>query len=353
MEINKQVNIPYLLKIGFGKTSKLGKYLFDKEFYNIALFYGKGIEDMLGAQISESLVNNNVKVIHQEMIDSIAIEDINTTAFNLPSNIDAIVGIGGGKVLDYAKYTAHLLRLPYISMPTSMSNDGFCSPSSSLTVGKNRRTVKSSIPFGVVIDLDIIKNSPKIFMYSGIGDMLSKVTAITDWKEAVKRGNAKNNDFSIMMTYNSLDLLFLRHSHDVFAPEFIRSLSNSLLVSGITMEIAGSSRPASGSEHLISHALDRVLASPQMHGIQVGVATLLCALLQDNEHTKGLKEVLEKIGFIDFVAQNPFNKEDFIKAVKLAPSIKNNYWTVLSQADSFERAVHFIDTDTVLKRLIV
>lgn len=66
------------------------------------------------------------------------------------------------------------------------------------------------------------------------------------------------------------------------------------------MEVAGTSRPASGSEHLVSHALDEVCARPQMHGLQVGTAAYLCALLQNNPSTGGLRDILVKTGFFDF-----------------------------------------------------
>ena len=140
-----------------------------------------------------------------------------------------VVGVGGGKVLDFAKYTSYLLRLPYISVPTSMSNDGFCSPTSSLTAGGARKTVKSAIPYGVVIDLDVIAGCPKSFLYSGVGDMIAKVSALWDWKAAFNRGYERFNDFASMMSYNSLDLLFLRHSSDPASPRFQRSLATCLL----------------------------------------------------------------------------------------------------------------------------
>lgn len=350
--INKQINIPYLLKIGYGKTAKVGKYLYDKDLMNIALFLGEGIEDILGDVLYKGFAEQGIKVVYKQIVKNINIEEINKVAFSLPAETNALLGIGGGKALDYAKYAANLLRLPYISMPTSTSNDGFCSPSSSLLVGGKRTTVKSSIPFGVVVDLDIIKNSPKICFYSGLGDMISKVTALTDWKEAALRGQARYNDFASMMSYNSLDILFLKHSTDIMAPEFQRSLTNSLLTSGIAMEIAGTSRPASGSEHLISHALDKISKKPKMHGLQVGVATYLCALLQNNHETEGIKNILTTTGFFDFVKQDTFDKTEFIKALELAPSIKNNYYTILSEPDSFERAVLLLEQDKILQELI-
>lgn len=349
---NRQISIPFLLKIGNGKIKKIGKYLFDKNMNEIAIFFGTGIEELMGKDLYESLKAYEINIKHKETIDNVALEEIVKTAFSLPK-IDAILGIGGGKALDFAKYAAYLLKIPYISLPTSISNDGFCSPSSSLTVEGKRKSVKSAIPFGVIIDLDIIAKSPKIAFYSGLGDMVSKITALNDWKEAANQKLSGYNDFASLMAYNSLDLLFLRHSTDIHSPDFIRSLTTSLLISGIAMEIAGTSRPASGSEHLISHALDEVCPHPQSHGIQVGVATLLCALLQNSPHIEGLRDILTHTGFIDFVKKNPLSKEYFIKALEIAPKIKNNYYTVLSKEDSLTRAIDFISADPTLREIIV
>lgn len=350
--INKQINIPYLLKIGSGKIAKIGKYLVDKNMNNIALFLGGGIENLLGADLFSGLNQHKIQVLHQETVDDISLEVITKVAFQLPPETNAIVGVGGGKALDFAKYAANLLRLPFISVPTSTSNDGFCSPTSSLLVDSKRKTVKSGIPFGVVVDLDIIKGSPDVCFYSGIGDMVSKITALWDWKEAFNRGFERYNDFSSLLAYNSLDLLFLKHSSDIAAPEFQRSLVTSLLMSGISMEVAGTSRPASGSEHLISHALDRISARPQMHGLQVGVSTYLCALLQDNPHTTNIQEMLTTTEFFDFVSKNPLNRDEFISALQVAPSIKKNYYTILSENDSFERAQELLKNDPILTTLI-
>ncbi len=349
---NKQINIPYLLKIGNGKIRKIGKYLVDKNLTHIALFWSEGIEHLLGEKLYEGFKEQGIDIVHCQDAQFINIEEITRVAFNLPKNVDAIVGIGGGKALDFSKFCAHLLKIPFISVPTSTSNDGFCSPSASLIVDGKRKTVKSSIPFGVVVDLDVIRSSPQICLYSGIGDMVSKITALYDWKQAAEKGLDRYNDFASMLAYNSLDLLFLKHSTDIKSPEFQRSLVTSLLMSGIAMEVAGTSRPASGSEHLISHALDSVSKRPRMHGLQVGVATYLCVLLQNNPSTDGVRDTLMTTGFFEYVMQDPLSKNEFIEALQLSPSIKCNYYTILSEPDSFARALQFIDKDPILNKLI-
>ena len=349
---NKHIEIPYLLKIGNGKTIKVGKYLFDKGMLRIALYMGEGIEELVGGALRAGLDECGIDIAHEHIVSSIDIDEITHSAFSLPT-VAAIVGVGGGKALDFAKYAAHLLKIPFISIPTTISNDGFGSSSASLTILGKRKSVKAASPFGIVIDLDVIKSNPDIFIYSGIGDMLSKITALKDWQTARDKGLERFVDFSSMMAYKSLDLLFLKHSLDIHCENFQRSLASSLTISGLAMEIAGSSRPASGSEHLISHALDEVCARPKMHGIQVGVATYLCALLQKNEQIESIKVVFKETGLQNFVQQDPFCYREFVEALKLAPTIKSNYYTVLSENDSFDKALDFIRSDSLLKTVIV
>lgn len=349
---SRQINIPYLLKIGEGKIAKIGKYLYDKDMTNVALFWGEGMEQNMAPLLSPGLEKHGIGVSYKQEVTDISAENIMATAFSLPPETKAIIGIGGGKALDYGKYAAHLLKLPYISVPTSTSNDGFCSPSASLTVGGSRKTVKASIPYGVVVDLGVIQSSPRICLYSGIGDMVSKISALWDWKEAFNKGLARYNDFASMLSYSSLDLLFIKHSSDIEAPQFQRSLTTSLLYSGIAMEIAGTSRPASGSEHLISHALDEIAVHPRMHGLQVGTACYLCCLLQNNPSAGAVRDILSSTGFFKIIEENPFSKTDFIKAIELAPTIKENFYTILSEPDSLGRAIRLMDEDEILRKLI-
>ena len=348
---NKEINIPSLLKIGNGKIAKIGKYLIDRNFTDIALFFSDGIENIVADKLYPGLEKYNIKIVHKDNISDINIENAIHTAFKIPSTTKVLLGIGGGKALDYGKYCAHILKLPYITVPTSVSNDGFCSPNTSLLVAGKRKSVKSTIPYGVVADIDVISNAPESSIYSGIGDTISKITALWDWKQSFLKGYEYFNDFAGLMAHNSLDIVYLCNDLKPEDNEFKYRMVNSLVLSGIAMEIAGSSRPASGSEHLISHALDAVCTNQKMHGLQVGTATYLCSLLQNNQQDK-VKDFLLKTGFFNFVSKDPINKEDFIKALKLAPAIKQNYYTVLSEQDSFDRAINFIETDDILKQVI-
>lgn len=98
---------------------------------------------------------------------------------------------------------------------------------------------------------------------------------------------------------------------------FLKELVDSLAMSGIANEIAENSTPTSGSEHLISHALDIMLPTPQLHGIQVGIATYLMSIVQNHRY-KRIRTIFTNAGFFDYVETLPLNSA----TIDLAPSIK-------------------------------
>ena len=94
---SRQINIPYLLKIVEGKIAKIGKYLFDKDMTGIALFWGEGMEKMLGGRLKRGLDEHGIEILSEDTVSSIAVEDITAAAFSLPAGVKAVVGVGGGK----------------------------------------------------------------------------------------------------------------------------------------------------------------------------------------------------------------------------------------------------------------
>ena len=123
-------------------------------------------------------------------------------------------------------------------------------------------------------------------------------------------------------------------------------------MSGIANEIAGSSAPTSGSEHLISHALDKILETPQLHGIQVGIATYIMSKVQDHRYIR-VNTVLSETGFWDYVKTLQMRQEDFLKAVDLAPSIKPFRHTYLHEETYRNAAKKLIVEDERLRQILV
>jgi glycerol-1-phosphate dehydrogenase [NAD(P)+] len=137
---------------------------------------------------------------------------------------------------------------------------------------------------------------------------------------------------------------------DIKEDFFIKELVDSLTMSGLAMEIAGNSSPASGSEHLISHALDKMTAKPQLHGIQVGIATYIMSIVQNHRHER-VRKFLTDTGFFNFVKTLKLNPEDYVKAIDIAPTIKPNRRTYIHIPEYKEKAKKVIYEDSVLTQV--
>jgi glycerol-1-phosphate dehydrogenase [NAD(P)+] len=128
----------------------------------------------------------------------------------------------------------------------------------------------------------------------------------------------------------------------------IRLLAIALLLNGVATEIAGSSRPASGSEHLISHALDMTGARPRLHGLQTGAAAYLVSSLQNGNHHERIGELFARTGFWESIRSQPFSKEEWRSAVERAPSVKHELYTILSDRDAWTELSRMIEQDADL-----
>ena len=347
-----EINIPSLLRIKPKALQKLGKYLNSEKFSSVAIFWGIGVEKLFSETVRISLDSADITVALNEEINTNKIDDVFQAAKNLPFKCDAIVAIGGGTVIDFCKYLSLVVQLPIFAVPTLISNDAFASPISSLQIDGRRKSVKSSVPNAIIIDTEIITSAPLKYIYSGMGDLFSKTTAIYDWKLSYHKCKNTVNDFAATVSQNAADTFSYFNDKDLSNPEYVRIIASSLLMTGIAMIISGSSRPASGSEHLISHAYDSLAQKPSLHGIQVGVASYAVSYVQELTHQR-VKNDLLKSGFFDFVRTVPLSKNDFIRAVKKAPEIKEEFYTILSEKGSIDQILEFLESDDLMKEMVV
>jgi glycerol-1-phosphate dehydrogenase [NAD(P)+] len=344
------INIPTLLKIEAGALSNIGDFLASSGLKKVVIYFGNGLIDMFGTQVMDSLRQAEVEVLEYRELDTVDINDIMSLAFALPIHTQAIIGLGGGKVIDAAKYACYLKKLPFISVPTSSSSDGFSSASASLIINGRRHSVPAKLAYGIIVDTEVIKSAPDKFLYSGIGDMISKITALYDWIYEEKNGYDTVNDFALMIAKKAVNSFVRTPFNDIHEPLFLKELLDSLAMSGIANEIAGSSAPTSGSEHLISHALDKILERPELHGIQVGIATYLMAVVQDHRY-KRVDTMFTDTGFWDYVETLNLNVEDYEKAIDLAPSIKPYRYTYLHNEEYREQAKKVLREDAKLRKV--
>lgn len=349
---DNHIAIPALLKIGPGALGELGTYLKDLRLEKVVILFGNGLIEMFGMDVMKSLAEMGIDVLEYQELDTVRLEDLTNLAFSMPAKTQAVIGIGGGKVIDAAKYCGFLRNLAFISIPTSASSDGFSSASASLLVEGRRKSVPARLAYGIVVDTQIIKSAPKKFLYSGIGDMVSKITALYDWKFEEEHGYGKVNDFATMIAKKAVNSFVRTPFESIEEDLFIKELLDSLAMSGIANEIAGSSAPTSGSEHLISHALDKMLEQPQLHGIQVGIATYLMSVVQDHRY-KRVNTIFTQTGFWDFAKTLEMRRVDFEQAIDLAPSIKPFRHTYLHEQEYRDRAKEVLATDEKLKEILV
>jgi glycerol-1-phosphate dehydrogenase [NAD(P)+] len=341
-----QIAIPTLVRVKDGALDRLGVYLARFDHRKIALLVSQGLAPALTDRVRRSLHSHAVDATSWVEISDNGFESTVRLFADLPQGVAAVVGVGGGKALDVAKYLAFLARLPYYAVPTSLSNDGFCSPQSSLTIRGRRTSVGAAVPYGVVVDTAVCRDAPRALTLSGVGDLVAKFTAVRDWKLAFHSTGEQMNDFAVLLSDSSIHAFL---NHPVFDLEGVRLLATALMLNGLAMEMCGSSRPASGSEHLISHALDATSARPRLHGLQVGIATYIVSILQQS-NTERISGVFDATGFWDAIAADPFCRAEWLDAVRAAPSVKQGYFTILSTRDVVPDVARLLTEDPRLTR---
>ncbi|SEN48614.1 glycerol-1-phosphate dehydrogenase [NAD(P)+] [Mesobacillus persicus] len=281
-------NLPMFLTIEkniFGKLMLiLGKQFIDIDKKKIMFFTSKGADSRFSRELSvlqEKFCNIHTYYITDSSYDT-AVEAAKIISIE---DYDLIIGFGGGKVLDTAKYASYVSKKKFISIPTTLSNDGIASPIAVLkTINGRAKSFGCKTPDGILIDIDIIKNAPDQLLMAGIGDTVSNYTALYDWKLECEYKEKYANDFAYLLSDTALNILLYTREMDFKNDNFIRQLAQSLVLSGLAMDIAGNSRPCSGSEHLFSHALDEYYNIEAPHGMKVALGSITSCIFQNRSY---------------------------------------------------------------------
>ncbi|MFV2120401.1 iron-containing alcohol dehydrogenase family protein [Streptomyces sp. Act-28] len=247
---------------------------------------------------------------------------------------DAVVGLGGGKIIDVAKYAAARVGVPMVSVATNLSHDGICSPVSTLDNDNGRGSYGVPSPIAMVIDLDVIRDAPARFVRSGIGDAISNISAIADWELSHRHTGEPVDGLAAAMARTAGESV-LRHPGTVADDEFLIVLAEALVLTGIAMSISGDTRPASGACHEISHAFDLLYpARSALHGEQVGLGAAFAMHLRGaHEEASLFAEVLRRHGLPVLPEEIGFSPDEFTRAVEYAPQTRPGRFTVLEHLD--------------------
>lgn len=338
------IPIPAILEIGNGTVFSLERILKQHGFVNAVFLFDDFTYQTYLEDILESI--SSTKITTVLLPPDLDIQDLIKTAFEM-ERFDVVIAMGGGTVIDYGKYIAFSRQSPFLSIPTSASNDGFASSNCSLVVNKKKTTVPARVPYGIIADLEIIQHVPDRFILAGIGDLMSNITALYDWEFEEKNGVTRVNHFAYMLSKKAVNSFIRTPMTDIKNQLFLKELISSLTLGGISTVISGNSSPISGSEHLISHALDKISMQPQMHGIQVGIATYIMANIQ-NHRAERMNKIFMRTGFFDYVKGLGLKKEEYRRAIEMAPRIKPNRYTFLHEESYRNSALQFLDEDDIL-----
>jgi len=244
----------------------------------------------------------------------------------------AIVGMGGGRSIDVGKYAAYLEGRPFVSVPTAISHDGFASPIVSL---KDREMNPVSLftrpPDAVVVDTEVLAGAPRRLLASGVGDLVGKVTSVADARLARLFKAEEVPALALEMAESAAEIV-LGNIGEIAAwsERGLRLLAEAGLLAGSAMSVAGSSRPCSGSEHLFSHAVDKVYPERRsLHGEQVGVGTIMMAYLHRMDWER-IREALRAVGAPTNAAGLGVPEEKIVEALTVAHTLRKRF-TVLGE----------------------
>lgn len=323
MLLTRSADIPIVLEVGSKRIGKLEKILssHNLKFDTIILVTSKQILK----KYKKYFKNKFTETFYITNSDIRNVNILKHKLSKLPSN-SLVVAFGGGKVMDTVKFSTTGTSLSYLAVPTTLSNDGIYSPVASIVQEDGRRkSVGADIPLGVIIDLEIVQEAPEVTLISGVGDVVSNISALEDWKLAKEDKVEPIDDFAYTLAYMAAETILNLDFKDIRDYKFLKKLAYSLVISGLAMELAKSSRPCSGSEHMFSHSLDYLYPKKSLpHGIQVAFGTLLMEEIRGND-TGNLKEFYGKVGLPTTVSEFGFTKRELIKAIKLAPAIRDRY----------------------------
>jgi glycerol-1-phosphate dehydrogenase [NAD(P)+] len=337
--LTRMVGTPLTIDIGPGAVAELAPLLADRRISSgghVAIVVGPGLGEEIASALRPQLGNAELWTVGEG-----GVEAASDLARRLRQGFyDAVVGIGGGRTLDMAKYAASLSGLPMVAVSPNLAHDGIASPVASLVdQGGRKGSYGVQMPIAVVVDLDYVRRSEPSMRRSGVGDAISNLSAIADWRLAGRERGEPVDGVAVTFARTAATSVLLRED-GIDDDPFLIALAEALVLSGLAMATAGSSRPCSGSDHEILHAIDHLFPGTAHHGELAGAASLFTSFLRDDAGLMaGIDACLCRHGLPRTPADLGLTEEQFAQAVHHAPRTRPDRWTVLEHLDLDEAAV--------------
>ena len=205
------------------------------------------------------------------------IEDCMTKFVRKP---DYVVVVGGGTLMDFGRYSAWKLGIPFVAIPTIVSSDGFTADICSIIIDGQKKSIPMQAADAVICDIDVVAGAPMFLTIAGVQDIMAKLISIADWKIASLVSGEYFCQKVCDMAQEALDLM-TKCAYELKAGKApdIETMAYTQMLSGLTMQILSNSRAASGAEHLVAHLVEMKPRGFEnahgLHGECVGVGTLL------------------------------------------------------------------------------
>ena len=294
-----------------------------------AVVTGPRTRALAGDRAAQILKDSGFDVAVIEATDATVAEVDRVTAAAQQLEARFLVAVGGGSKIDIAKLAATKMGVPWVSVPTSAAHDGISSPRASVRDAQGVSSVEGVVPIGILADTSVIVQAPFRLLASGCADVMSNVTATLDWKLAARLRNEEySSTASTLAEYAAQEIIDHAALIKPSLEESVWIAIRPMMISGIAMSVAGSSRPCSGSEHLFSHALDRVARQPALHGEQVGVGAVMMLYLHGADWRR-IRTALHTIGAPTTARELGVTPEEVVESLVLAHSLRPERYTIL------------------------
>lgn len=275
--------VPFLLEQdGFQKPF----ILFDTNTYQAAGEKVLNVLDQKGFPYKTHLLEDLEPVPNETVLGRILMD--------FDPSCDLVMGIGSGTINDLSRFLSYQSGREYYIVATAPSMDGYASKGAALILDNLKVNFPCHAPRAILADLNVIAAAPQGMIAAGFGDVLGKYTCLVDWKLSSIITGEYYCDQIVQITKESLEKT-IRYKDQLGTgdQQAVKALMEALITAGIAMSYAGSSRPASGSEHHLSHFWEmRYLLeerTPILHGTKVGIAAVLIAELYQYLLEEGLE----------------------------------------------------------------
>lgn len=270
---------------------KLSMIMEKEGFKNITIICDENTYAAAGEEIKEIIPKGKFINLKSENLhaNEIAVQKVYEC---LSVENDVLIALGSGTIHDITRYVAYNKDIPFISVPTAASVDGFVSTVAAMTWKGDKKTFTAVSPIYVVADTDIFKEAPYRLTASGVSDLIGKYTALVDWKiSSIVIGEYICNKVCNMEIDAVNKLCECVDDLVLGKLEAYEQLMYALILSGLAMQIIGNSRPASGAEHHMSHLWEMEVINKHLdayHGEKVSVGLILVM-----EEYKKIKKSIE------------------------------------------------------------